>query len=552
MLIQSGVGETMPRLNHIVVCAALACTANNAATDPDLDTVVTPDTVTLVQGGITTCAAPQYRQKEAYSIQTLDVEASPFPYLAGAGAAVVDVDGDGVLDLITATYSEVQLYFADKTGAFDGRVIATVDVAAPARGLFGITAFDLEDDGDMDLLVTGLGTRNLMLKNDGTGGFTDVAYEIGLVTPPLHYSAGSAVVDWDNDGDLDIFISGHGWVNEALNASELGPANPSFLFENQDGRYVDIGGQLPQDVQDAYTFVGGFFDADRDGDLDLYMVNDFGATQVPCKLLHNDGTGQFTADNNASLIDAEIAGMGLAIGDYDGDGDEDLAVPAWGRNALYLDSEGAWFEVSRARGFVADPSPERTVGWGTEMVDTNNDGRMDLPTQYGFLDTNIGTNNGPDQFDALWLQGEDRRLIEAPLQWRFDVQGRAHRGAVWADINRDGFLDVVRIGLRGSASLLTSYCDTNAWLTVSLEQPAPNRNAIGAEVEVEHNGTVTYRRLRAGGTGYGTSGPPEIHLGLGDLDTADLVRVRWPDGSVDEWTDIATRQHLHITRESSP
>ena len=133
-------------------------------------------------------------------------------------------------------------------------------------------------------------------------------------SPPLQCR--SAVVDWDNDGDLDIFISGHGWVNEALNASELGPANPSFLFENQDGRYVDIGGQLPQDVQDAYTFVGGFFDADRDGDLDLYMVNDL-VPLMPCKLLHNDGTGQFTADNNASLIDAEIAGMGLAIGDYD-------------------------------------------------------------------------------------------------------------------------------------------------------------------------------------------------------------------------------------------
>ncbi|MGC6493941.1 MAG: FG-GAP repeat domain-containing protein, partial [Myxococcota bacterium] len=465
----------MVRQNLLLLVIACACTANEDRTDTDPELPEADDVVTLTEGGAVTCAAPQYRRKEGYIVQTLPVEASPFPYLGGAGAAVVDIDGDGMRDLITATRSEVQLYTADEMGVYTGRVIATVDVTAPARGLFGITAFDLEDDGDMDLLVTGLGTRNLMLKNDGAGQFTDVAYEIGLVTPPLHYSAGSSVVDWDNDGDLDIFISGHGWVNEALNASELGPANPSFLFENQDGRYVDIGGQLPQDVQDAYTFVGGFLDADRDGDLDLYMVNDFGATQVPCKLLHNDGTGQFTADNNASLIDAEIAGMGLAIGDYDGDGDEDLAVPAWGRNALYLDSEGAWFEVSYARGFVADSGPERTVGWGTEMVDTNNDGRMDLPTQYGFLDTNIGTNNGPDQFDALWLQGEDRRLIEAPSQWRFDVQGRAHRGAVWADINRDGFLDVLRIGLRGSASLLTSYCDTNAWLTVTLEQPAPNR-----------------------------------------------------------------------------
>ena len=165
--------------------------------------------------------------------------------------------------------------------------------------------------------------------------------------------------------------------------------------------------------------------------------------------------------------------------------------------------------------------------------------------------------NGPPPSTASTQIGEQRRTsLGAGCREKTGGSSKPHAVAVrctgrpieaLADINRDGFLDVVRVGLRGSASLLTSYCDTKACSVKSLEQPAPNRNAIGAEVEVEHNGTVTYRRLRAGGFRV-HKGPPEIHLGLGDLDTADLVQVRWPDGRVDEWTDIATRQHLHITR----
>jgi hypothetical protein len=522
-------------------------------TDPDTDLPVDTDdtsppapTSTLVASGPVLCADPgDRRDKGSFLRRTTSAIAATHMHLEGGNSLLADLTGDGHLDAVLITQTQA-LFYPDLANLLDSEplVLATAPWESDVRGLFSAVAFDFDDDGDLDLLITGRGVRDWLLRNDGTG-FTDITETAGLDGYEDHHSTGASLSDIDGDGDLDLFIAGHGFVDESQE-TPLGftPADPSRLYRRDGVRFVDISDQLPASVHDGFTFLGGWLDADDDGDDDLYLVNDFGAVREPCRLVWNDG-GTFRPDDGAAGVDADVAGMGLGIGDLDGDGVEEIAVPAWNRNALYQRQSGLWFDQALAKGYW--PAGNQSVGWGSEMFDVDNDGRLDLTTAYGYLDTRFGGENEDLQSDAMYVQGTDGALRDRAVAAGLDDRA-PHRSMTPGDMNEDGWLDVVKVGLDGVNRFYFSRCGEEGFLSIDLRQPAPNVYAVGATVRVFSGSTQWMRRVRAGGTGYGAGQPYQLHIGTGTATNIDRLVVEWPNGQVEEWRDLAPRQNLKITR----
>jgi len=305
-------------------------------------------------------------------------------------------------------------------------------------------------------------------------------------------------------------------------------------------------------AHNGYTFSGGLHDLDRDGDPDLYLVNDFGFTYTPNVFLRNrlveEGAASFTDASAETWLGVAMLGMGMGLGDVDQDGLPDLLLAGWTELKLMVsDGAGAWVDEALVRGL--SPAGEQHLAWGLELADLDNDGDLDAPVAYAYLgiESDIGLENPPLQPDALYVQGDGGVFEDRGAAWAFDDEA-VTRGFALADLNRDGFLDAVKVALDQPATILLSRCDERAWLTVDLEQPAPNRRAVGAVVEVEAGGHTWTRWAHAGGTNLGSMGPLTLHFGLGALDEVERVAVTWPDGERTVFGAQETRQRLRIVR----
>jgi hypothetical protein len=394
---------------------------------------------------------------------------------------------------------------------------------------------------------------NVLLENDGTGHFSDVTAARGVVGDAAHFSASSAWWDVDLDGDLDLFVSGHGYVIEDAGPIEdFEPGDPSYLYINDgSGTFTDEAPtRLPAEFMETYTFVGTPIDLDDDGDLDLYGVNDLGNKYAPCMFLWNDGTGHFTLDNNAAALDLDVAGMGIALGDLNDDGITDFLVPAWGRIKYMLSTGlGVWIDYSADRGFTPQGDwYNQVVGWGTEFGDVDNDRDLDAAVMFGYLTTGF-IRNFEDQPDGLWLQDESGSFTDVAAAWSVN-DTTAGRGLVLSDLTNDGWLDWVKPDIDGPSLIHTARCGEESWLRIQLRDTrTANTHAIGARIVAWIEDQRMERRLLAGGTGYGSQGLIEAHFGLDDAAAVDRVEIRWPDGEVHALGPLDGNQIHLITRD---
>ncbi|MEQ1568824.1 MAG: CRTAC1 family protein [Myxococcota bacterium] len=545
--------------------------------------------VELVERGVQECATPGTRSSAGPFERRFSLVPAPYdPWIWHGGITAADLNGDDLLDVVVALEQGLELY--------EG----TTDLSFPTRGQAVFGAFDLsfasgatvadyDADGDLDLYVmrvagdpapewsetNGYG-KNRLLQNQGDGTFVDVTDAAGGVDGcGVHQRTGdygcwksmtSSWGDIDGDQDLDLYVGNYGYVDETdgTTQEEMESAEPDFLYlNNGDGTFTDASNRLPIELREGYTYAGGWFDLDDDGDLDLYTVNDFG-NFWPNRVLWNNGTGQFGFQStDPSGLDQSMTGMGLGVGDLNGDGRPDLVMPVWQHVLVYESrTSGVWIDVSQNVG-IYEPAEEQHVPWGTELGDLDNDGDLDVITQFGFVkNDNSEWSNGRAQPDALYLNdstwsddGVSYTLTDVAAAWGVADTGMS-RGAVLADLNRDGWLDLGKRILNNHLSILESEnavylsnCGSEGWLEVALAQPGtPNTFAVGAKVTIEAGGRQYTRTLHAGGTGYASQPPPELHFGLGDASRIDLLTVRWPDGAVSRLEDIDTRQRIAISR----
>ena len=519
-----------------------------------------------------------------------------FPEIMPPGVGLLDVDNDGDLDaylvqgqlLGTGTTIDQallpppgplpltgRLYRNDLTAQADGtRALHFTDMTdesgVDARGYgMGVAAGDIDNDGWVDLYLTNLGP-NRLFRNNGDGTFSDVSRQSGLDDPG--WSVSASFVDYDRDGWLDLYVGNY--VDYRIEADQECPsetgrvgycvpqvyrAQPDRLYRNRgDGTFVDVTATAL--ASRAFGPALGVVAADFDGDgwPDIFVANDGAANQ----LWMNRGDGTLA---DAGLLSgvalngdgAAEGSMGVDAGDFDNDGDEDLFMThlTTETNTLYVNDGTGLFEDRSALSGLAAPSLDAT-GFGTAWLDFDNDGRLDILTVNGRV------SRTEERANQLFPYDQPRQLFRNLGDGRFEeVTSRAGaaftvsevgRGAAFGDVDNDGDIDVLVGNDSGRARLLVNQVDSaHHWLGLRLvgDARAP-RDMLGARVEVVRgDGTTLWRRARGDGS-YGSANDPRVHAGLGDTTDVPRVRVHWPGGQVEEWTDVATDRWTTLTKGS--
>ncbi len=480
------------------------------------------------------CADPARRAVEAFdSTVVATTEPAPEHRFLGGGLAIADLDGDGVLDLVLPGPATLTLLLGNGDGTFRP---APFD-AVPARDYadaVGASAADYDGDGALDLFVSRYPSENVLLHNRGDGAFDDVTKASGLALSFHSHSA--AWGDYDRDGWLDLVVAGRGEPRlEGDLAVVDTPGDPTRLYRNRgDGTFEDRTADLPAAATDGYTFVASFVDLDADGRLDLYFANDYPGWQTGL-VVWNRALG-WVADDGSAGLNAAVAGMGLGLGDATGDGRDDVLLPAWDRLHWLESTPNGWVDATAARGLSPLPTPDEAwVGWGAELADLDNDTFLDAWVAFGHLDTLADTTpqggdatNAETERDLVWAGGP-AGFEDVTDAWGIDDPG-VGRGLAVADLDGNGWPDVVTRDLDGPVRVHLGRCGTAGWTQVALDDAGPNRFGIGAVVRLWTAAGIQQRTVRAGGTGLLSSGPPVVHFGLGSAGAVDRLEVTWPDG----------------------
>lgn len=474
------------------------------------------------------------------------------------GLGVIDFDGDGWPDLFcvngaalpslakTGTEYWNRLYRNNRDGTFSD-VTNKAGLAGEGFGM-GVAVGDYNNDGHEDLFVVGV-HGNQLYRNNGDGTFTDVTGKAGLYLPALkkYWSIAAAWIDYDNDGHLDLFISNYcDWEpgTDPVCAGYCHPdvyrAEPMQLFHNNgDGTFTRV------TAKDGFPEMLGkgmgiaMADFMGDGRPGLFVAND----NARNLLLRATGHGFRDIGIEAGVAyngdGRNISGMGADFGDIDGDGRPDLVMTGL-RNETYevfLNSgDGSFDDGSAKTGLLALSRP--WSGWGCGLVDFDNDGWLDLFVAGGGFEgrdaqpNRIFRNTSGKFSDVSDLAGKD---FAAP---------RLHRGAVFADFDRDGRMDAAVTAIGDRIELWWNRSPRRHWLQLRLKGTRSNRSAIGAHV-ICKSASRAQSRCVSNCVGYASSSDLTVHFGLGSDTKAD-VEIRWPAGAMQRLGEVTADQRLEV------
>ncbi len=477
----------------------------------------------------------------------------------GPGLALFDADGDGDLDLWATNGSLVEvaaakgpgagsrLFFNDGAGGFTDRTARSG--ITPGLWEFGPACGDVDRDGDVDVLVCGLGRDRLWI-NDGTGRFTEEGALRGLSREG--WSSAAAFLDADGDGHLDLYVARYldfdpaspppfggpvRWKGfEVMSGPEgLDPTADLFWRGGAEGRFTAA--PITQGMAPLPSFGLGVaaFDLEGDGDTDLYVAND----SMPNFLLVNGGTGVFTEEGLVRGVShggggREQAGMGIAVGDADGDGRPDLVVTNFSAepHTLYMQGERGFRDASFPSGLGGDTLP--LLGWGVGLVDLDQDGSLDLLAAHGHVYPvagQAGTDTAYAQPDRVWL-GTGAGAFRA-LPGGLAGSDEVSRALVWGDVDGDGDLDWITAELHGQLRLHENRMGQGGAVLVRLEGTRSAHDGTGARVSLDGPGGMQWAfpgRSRS----FQASVEPRVHFGTGAAEGPFALRVLWPSGIVDE------------------
>ena len=499
----------------------------------------------------------------------------------GNGAAIFDYDGDGANDILITNGTTlegpskdaprtVQLYHNDGHGKFtDVSRAAGFTVEGWAQG---VCVGDYNNDGKPDLLITYYG-HNHLYKNLGNGKFADATAEAHLPVTGMRYGAGCSFVDYDRDGWLDLFVANYltldlaktpkpgenpscNWKGLAVWCGPHGlPAATNVLYHNnRDGTFTDVSepaGILKPGVRFGLGVAAADFD--NDGWPDIYVACD----QTPSLLYHNlhDGTFEERAvpAGVAYNFDGQLqSGMGIAVGDFDGDGRLDIAKTNFSGDipSLFHNEDGKFFtDVSQLAGLGAN----HLLGWGIAFIDLDDDGWKDLIIANGHVYPEVDRSQLGERYrqkTLLYRNLGNGKFVDVTAQAGPALETpRPARGLAVGDVDGDGRPEVVIVNMNSTPSLLKNQGPRRNYLSLQLTGTKSNRSAIGARVTVEAGSRRQIDEVMSGGSFY-SQNEMTLYFGLAGATVAERIAIRWPSGLEQEWKNVPANQRLRITEGS--
>ena len=493
----------------------------------------------------------------------------------GCGCAFLDYDNDGWMDLLVLSGSRVagapegtssRLYENNRDGTF-------TDVTEKA-GLLrtswasAVTVGDYNNDGYDDLFITAYG-RNTLYRNNGDGTFTDVTREAGLLDSEVRWGAGCCFVDYDRDGDLDLFVSNYchfdfdsapkpgmetcNWKGVPVHCGPRGlPFSRHSLYRNNgDGTFREVSEEAGvAKARPGYGMTVVAADFDNDGWPDIYVACD----STPSLLFRNKHDGTFEEVGILSGValnedGQEQAGMGVGIGDINLDGSLDILKTHFAddTNILYVNNgTGRFKDHTLSSGLAVEV---RYVCWGAGIVDLDNDGLPDIFYTTGNIYPEIEEKlpaypfNTPNVLFRNLGNGRLEQLTEGVGPGLAAVH--SSRGCAFGDFDNDGDIDVLVVNLNEPPSLLRNDVKgNNHWLKLKLVGTVSNRSAIGARVVCSYGSRSQVQEVMAQSSFYSCN-DPRLHFGLGEAESATL-EIRWPLGTKQVLRDVAADQILRI------
>jgi len=494
----------------------------------------------------------------------------------GCGCAFLDYDNDGWMDIFLLSGTRLEgapvdasnrLYKNNRDGTFtDVTEKAGLHAADWASA---VCIGDYNNDGFEDIFCTYYG-QNVLYRNNGDGTFSDVTKAAGLLNEQPRWGAGCSFLDYNRDGNLDLFVSNYvrfsfehapvpgennncNWKGIPVECGPRGlPTGRHSLYRNNgDGTFTDVSRQagIAQATQ-SYGMTVVAADLDEDGWPDIYVACD----STPSLLFMNNRDGTFREEGvlrGVALSDdgTEQAGMGVGIGDYDLDGHLDLFKTHFAddANVLYRnDGKGNFDDVTRTSRVGVET---RYVCWGAGIVDLDNDGYPDLFFVTGNVYPEVErklpqyANRTPRAVFRNLSNHTFEELIEAAGPGVADA--RCSRGCAFGDFDNDGDMDVLIVNLNEPPSLLRNDIrGKQNWIKVKLEGVKSNRSAIGARV-LAHYGGKTQAQTVLSQSSFYSCNDPRLHFGLGGLTSADLD-VYWPNGLHENFKHLPANQLITL------
>lgn len=507
----------------------------------------------------------------------------------GSGVALADVDGDGWTDAFFVNVAHAigapESTPPAKCALYRNRCDGTFEDASAAAGLDlavmgnGAAFLDGDSDGDLDLLVTSYGRLDYRV-NDGRGRFTDATERAGL-SELRGFWTGIAVGDYDADGAIDAYVCGYvRWTDDAGGADRVAkqygadiPAsiNPSSFAPEKNLLLRNLGGGRFEDRAEAAGVANStgrslsatFADLTGDGRPDLYVANDVSDNAF----FVNHGDGTFSDEAAPAMVADYRGAMGLGVGDFDRDGDLDFTVTHWigQENALYVNHSKpadaahprGWFLfMDEADRFGLGSTTLQTVGWATRFFDFDGDGVLDLFAVNGSTipDAKDRTRLVPQRCQLFWSGGGKRGFFElGRTAGAFFGEPVVGRGGATFDYDLDGDEDLVIVVHGGNARLLRNDGgNAKRSVRVVLRQPGGNTFAIGAKLALTAGGRTHVDELDTQGSYLSQHAVGELAFGLGDAARVEKLAVTWPDGVLEELTDLPVDALVTWTRGAAP